>query len=146
MGFIKVQAAASMYLYLPLDTPQKRPLVRPAPKIPSYSEECEWTVTYKNGVSGRKSHMYEDRDVNDDGSPGLVLKQGERFRGRALEAFNAGNPEMILVTDRKTEKGGNSIVYVPMKTKQGAQVCEKWSFGGPPSSGGMGPPPSGPPS
>ena len=106
---------------------------RPAPDIPSWSENETWEVVYPRGVSGRRSTLYGDKAFGADGKPSISFKQGFRFTGRALKGYRAtvppdhreydpSAPEMIMVTGRKTPKGTQEILYLPMKTESGKEV------------------------
>jgi hypothetical protein len=134
--FIKTAVVPGQLAFLPVNSQAGQPLLRPTFNVPSYSEEQMWEVTYDGGVAIRKSTLYNDKDIGDDGTPAVVFEEGTVFQGMALpgttregataaEGGDEDLPEMILITDRLSPNGKPYIMFVPLVTQSGDPVCRK---------------------
>jgi len=148
--FVKAQVSPGVFAFLPINSSGKRPMLRPKDTIPSWSKKKKWKVVHEGGVGIRKSPFYVDGDIGDDGSPAVVFDCDTEFEGFAVpgnggtEVGDQDIPEMIKVTDRISPSGEPYIMYVPLNTLEGDQVCEDLGeVSGAPDGGAAPPPPSG---
>jgi hypothetical protein len=144
--FVKALVAEGQFGYLPVNSASIRPMLRPSDTIPSWSTKKKWKIVHEGGVGIRKSPNYMDGDIGDDGNPTVIFEYETEFEGYAVPG-NAGTevadediPEMIKVSDRISPSGEPFIMYVPLNTMDGTQVCE--SLGEASAGGGGAPPPA----
>jgi len=129
--FLKARAAGNTFLYLPVNTPDGKPVMRP--DVAATTPERIYDVVYTSGVSWRCGPSFGDRDRN---APAQDPAHNEKVKGREIMGLNGMRMVKVGIGQ-----------YLPMfsKIKDGQPVLKVTDDPVPPATGPLGPPLGAPP-